>query len=430
LTAQRLPRFPALAHTTRDAPLSRATAATVSVPRHLKLRTGLSVPTLSGPSTRAPGRAARTAAPACRGTPDRSRRPLRRPDRAGAQRGRGHSRPAAARGPVASRAPARRGPAVRTLEPRDVQALGYEIVLGNTFHLFIRPCHELIAELGGLHAFMRWPGPIVTDSGGFQVFSMGHGTVANEVKGRSAHGAGRAGAVLSIEEEGVEFRSYVDGSKRFMGPETSMEIHAALGSDIALVFDECTPFHLDTFDCAMPTRLARHGMAVVPEPESRWRVDLTAAPWRRSTEPILDGCHCPACTARYPRGYLNHLLRLGEATAGRLLTLHNLHFVARLMDELREAIGAGTLAHRAAALRAVDSAGGAVAKPARHSPSAGGDSPTGGLDSGDLAICSRFAIARMVPCVTRALAAISRVERPRRIARAMARWWVASASRT
>jgi queuine tRNA-ribosyltransferase len=358
--------------------------------------------------------------------------------------------------------------AVRTLEPRDVAALGYELVLGNTFHLFLQPGHELVRELGGLHDFMRWPGPIITDSGGFQVFSMGHGTVADEIKGRSAHGSGRAGSVLSIAEEGVEFRSYVDGSKRFMGPETSMEIQAALGSDIALVFDECTPFHvtrdytgrsterthrwldrcldwhgangpeaqrvygivqggvfedlrvestervaasacdgvaiggslgankpqmyevvgwttqaldrvapdrprhllgigdvddliegvelgIDTFDCAMPTRLARHGMAVVPDPAGRWRVDLTASRWRRSTEPILEGCHCPACAAGFSRGYLSHLLRLGEATAGRLLTLHNLHFVARLMDDLRGAVQDGTLAERAGALRAGDS---------------------------------------------------------------------------
>jgi len=129
---------------------------------------------------------------------------------------------------------------VRTLEPRDVAALGYEMVLGNTFHLFLQPGHELIAELGGLHEFMRWPAPIITDSGGFQVFSMGHGTVADEVKGRSPQGQSRSGAVLSIEEEGVTFRSYVDGDRRFMGPETSMEVQAALGSDIALVFDECT----------------------------------------------------------------------------------------------------------------------------------------------------------------------------------------------
>ena len=90
---------------------------------------------------------------------------------------------------------------------------------------------------------MRWDRPIITDSGGFQVFSMGHGTVADEIKGRQAHGE-RTGAILEIAEEGVRFRSYIDGSERFMAPETSMEVQAALGSDIALVFDECTPFNV------------------------------------------------------------------------------------------------------------------------------------------------------------------------------------------
>ena len=91
---------------------------------------------------------------------------------------------------------------------------------------------------------MGWDEPIVTDSGGFQVFSMGHGTVADEIKGRTPHGADRQGGILAIEERGVRFRSYLDGSERFMAPETSMEIQAALGSDLALVFDECTPFNV------------------------------------------------------------------------------------------------------------------------------------------------------------------------------------------
>src|SRR4030081_566010 len=98
--------------------------------------------------------------------------------------------------------------AVRTLEPRDVAALGYEMVLGNTFHDFLHPGHELVAQLGGLHEFMRWSAPIITDSGGFQVFSMGHGNVADEIKGR-ARGAHTDGAILSIEEAGGGFRSYV-----------------------------------------------------------------------------------------------------------------------------------------------------------------------------------------------------------------------------
>ena len=89
---------------------------------------------------------------------------------------------------------------------------------------------------------MGWERPIITDSGGFQVFSMGHGSVADEIKRRRASARVE---VISIAEDGVRFRSYLDGSERFMGPETSMEVQAALGSDIALAFDECTPFHVD-----------------------------------------------------------------------------------------------------------------------------------------------------------------------------------------
>jgi queuine tRNA-ribosyltransferase len=350
---------------------------------------------------------------------------------------------------------------VKGLEPREVAALGYDMVLGNTFHLMLDPGPELVAHFGGLHEFMRWRSPIITDSGGFQVFSMGHGTVADEIKGRAPAGPNRLGRVLAIEEEGVRFRSWIDGSEKFMGPETSMEVQAALGSDLALVFDECTPFNIDrdytarsterthrwldrclawharhgppgqlvygivqggvhedlrvesaqqvaarpvdgiaiggslgadkpqmyevvgwaisgiddarprhllgigdvddlirgvelgvdSFDCAMPTRLGRHGVALVPEPANRWRVDLTAARWKLSHEPIMDGCPCPSCEAGYTRGYLRYLLKQRELTAVRLLTVHNLAFLARLMADLRAAIAAGTLPARAAALR-------------------------------------------------------------------------------
>src|SRR3954451_21618332 len=132
---------------------------------------------------------------------------------------------------------------VKGLEPRDVAALGYDMVLGNTFHLFLDPGAELIERFGGLHEFMRWDAPIVTDSGGFQVFSMGHGGVADEIKGRNT--GDRQRASLSIGEGGWRFRPYLDASERFMAPETSMDVQAALGSDVALVFDECTPFHLE-----------------------------------------------------------------------------------------------------------------------------------------------------------------------------------------
>jgi queuine tRNA-ribosyltransferase len=352
---------------------------------------------------------------------------------------------------------------VKGLEPREVAGLGYDMVLGNTFHLFLEPGADLIASFDGLHEFMGWRAPIITDSGGFQVFSMGHGTVADEIKGRAPSGPDRMGRVLEIDEQGVRFRSYIDGSERFMGPETSMEVQAKLNSDIALVFDECTPFNIDreytarsterthrwldrclawheqkgpvdqlvygivqggvyedlrvastqevaarpvggiaiggslgaekaqmyevvgwataalgddprprhllgigdvddlirgvelgidAFDCAMPTRLGRHGVAIVPEPENRWRVDLTGARHKLSREPIMEGCPCPACSAGHSRGYLRYLMKNRELTGVRLLTLHNLAYLARLMAGLRAAIAEGRLSAHAAALRA------------------------------------------------------------------------------
>jgi queuine tRNA-ribosyltransferase len=335
---------------------------------------------------------------------------------------------------------------VKTLHAAEVAELGYEMVLGNTFHLFIQPGPKLIRELGGLHEFMGWQGAIVTDSGGFQVFSMGHGSVAEEIKRKRDP---RESMVLAIEEEGVRFRSYLDGSERFMGPETSMEVQAALGSDIALAFDECTPFHvereytarsmerthrwldrcvawhrehapagqllygivqggtyedlraeatayvagagvdgvaiggslgqektqmrevvgwvlrdlpdapprhllgigdvddlvlavgagIDTFDCATPTRLARHGTALVPDPGRRWRLDLNRGGHRAERAPIDERCSCPACR-EHTRAYLHYLVRAGELTGKRLLTLHNLTFMRRLMLAMRAAIEA------------------------------------------------------------------------------------------
>jgi queuine tRNA-ribosyltransferase len=338
---------------------------------------------------------------------------------------------------------------VRSLHATEVAELGFDMVLGNTFHLFLEPGHDVVERMGGLHEFMGWRRPIITDSGGFQVFSMGHGSVAEEIKRRRGD---RKSRILSIEEEGVRFQSYVNGEERFMGPETSMEIQAALGSDIALAFDECTPFHvdrdytaraterthrwldrciswrrahapagqlfmgivqggvhedlraesaervagsdvdgvavggslgqekegmievvrwslapvpdekprhllgigdvddivhavaagIDSFDCATPTRLARHGTALVPDPAARWRLDLGKAAHRESRAPIDERCPCPACR-EHTRGYLHHLARTNELTGARLLTLHNLTFMKALMDGIRAAILAGDL---------------------------------------------------------------------------------------
>ena len=114
---------------------------------------------------------------------------------------------------------------VKGMLPRDIEAIGAQIILGNTFHLWLRPGTEVIKRHGDLHDFMQWQGPILTDSGGFQVFSLG--------------------AMRKIKEEGVYFASPVDGAKVFMGPEESMQVQRDLGSDIVMIFDECTPYPAD-----------------------------------------------------------------------------------------------------------------------------------------------------------------------------------------
>ncbi|HET9594346.1 MAG TPA: tRNA guanosine(34) transglycosylase Tgt [Anaeromyxobacteraceae bacterium] len=120
--------------------------------------------------------------------------------------------------------------AVKTLEPRDLEAAGARIVLGNTYHLYLRPGHERVRRLGGLHRFMAWSGAMLTDSGGFQVFSLGEGS----------RDGGKA-ALVRISEEGVEFRSHLDGSRHLLTPERSIEIQEALGADVIMAFDECPP---------------------------------------------------------------------------------------------------------------------------------------------------------------------------------------------
>ncbi len=115
---------------------------------------------------------------------------------------------------------------VKTLEPRDLAEMDVQVVLGNTYHLFLRPGTEIISHCGGLHRFMGWDGPILTDSGGFQVFSLA--------------------ALRKISEEGVSFNSHIDGRRIFLGPVESMEVQRLLGSDIAMCFDECVPYPCET----------------------------------------------------------------------------------------------------------------------------------------------------------------------------------------
>lgn len=338
---------------------------------------------------------------------------------------------------------------VRSLESAEVAELGYELVLGNTFHLMLSPGPDRIAARGGLHRFMGWDRSLITDSGGFQVFSLAHGNVADEIKGTGRRPT-EQGAILEVGEDGVRFRSYLDGSERFISPEISMQVQAALGSDIALAFDECTPYNasrdytarsterthrwldrcldwhreqgprsqalfgivqggvhedlratsaqrvsaaevdglaiggtlgrdkaemrgvldmtlpglppdvpkhllgvgevddflagvergIDLFDCAVPTRLARHGVALAPLPDRRWRLDVRKPESEGDERPLVEGCPCPACRL-HDRDYLSYLSRSQELTAVRLLTLHNLTYMERLAAGARDAIAAG-----------------------------------------------------------------------------------------
>ncbi|MBK3493415.1 tRNA guanosine(34) transglycosylase Tgt [Viridibacillus sp. YIM B01967] len=111
---------------------------------------------------------------------------------------------------------------VKTMSPEEVKDMGAGIILSNTYHLWLRPGHDIVREAGGLHKFMNWDRPILTDSGGFQVFSLSH--------------------IRKIEEEGVHFRNHLNGDKLFLSPEKAMEIQNALGADIMMAFDECPPF--------------------------------------------------------------------------------------------------------------------------------------------------------------------------------------------
>jgi len=325
---------------------------------------------------------------------------------------------------------------VKTVTATEVREAGASMILANTYHLYLRPGHELVRELGGLHAFMRWDGPILTDSGGFQVFSLGK--------------------IREIQDDGVIFQSHIDGSRHLFTPESVMEVQRALGADVIMAFDECPPGgsdrgvvrqanertlrwlercrtrftalqaeeprvreqslfpiiqgnvyedlrldslrgilqtgdwdgiaigglsvgepkpamyrtldalgpHLpadrphylmgvgypddlleavargcDIFDCVAPTRNARHGTA--------WTVDgqvnLKAARFRADRAPIDPGCDCATC-ATIDRAYLRHLISAGEALGHRLVTVHNLRFLIRLMEEAGAHIRAGTFA--------------------------------------------------------------------------------------
>ena len=323
---------------------------------------------------------------------------------------------------------------VKTLSPEQVKATNPGIILANTYHLWLRPTPEVIKEAGGLHNFMNWHGPILTDSGGYQVFSL----AKNKQK--------------DITEEGVHFKSEIDGRPLFLTPEKSIEIQNMLDSDIAMSFDECPPASanhaylknsvertlrwakrgkkvhnnpeqnlfgivqggpyedlrkfsaiktvemnfdgyaiggvanddetkedmykavefsvpylpndkvrylmgvgepvdllesvirgVDIFDCVSPTRLARHGNALITgirntaKGPKENRLNLKNACFKHDFSPIEHNCDCYACQ-NYTRAYIHHLMRCGEAFGATLLSIHNIRFLIHFCEQMRDAI--------------------------------------------------------------------------------------------
>ena len=312
---------------------------------------------------------------------------------------------------------------VKAMTPDELKEMvDARIILSNTYHLFLRPGDELIKEAGGLHKFMNWDRPILTDSGGFQVFSLAD--------------------LRNITEEGVKFKSHLDGSEKFLSPEISMKIQNNLGSDIMMAFDECAPYPsdydytkksmemttrwakrcleahknkekqglfgivqggmykdlreqsakalveldfpgyavgglsvgepaelmyeilsattpflpenkprylmgvgtpdylidavlrgIDMCDCVLPTRIARNGTAMTSE----GKVVVRNATYERDWTPLDHNCDCYTCK-NYTRAYIRHLVKCGEILGARLITIHNLRFLVKLMEDVRKAI--------------------------------------------------------------------------------------------
>lgn len=339
---------------------------------------------------------------------------------------------------------------VKNVSPCQLKEAQTDIILSNTYHLMLQPGADLIEKMGGLHKFMGWDGPMLTDSGGFQVFSLGEGTMANEIKGRSKKGRENKN-LMSISEEGCVFKSYIDGKTIKLTPEYSMEIQRKLGADLLMQFDECTPYHvdkdytarsmemsvrwgdrclvefqrhdngaqglygivqggvypdlrkfsaeytadrpffgtaiggclggtkeemhdvvassvpyihpdrpvhflgigriqdvftfvrlgIDTFDCVIPTRLARHGSAYV-KGEPKETINLKNACYREDDSPLDERIGIPA-SQNFSKAYIHHLLKSDELLATQILAQHNIATMNMLMREVREAISAGTL---------------------------------------------------------------------------------------
>ncbi len=312
---------------------------------------------------------------------------------------------------------------VKTLSPEELVAVNSAVVLSNTYHLWLRPGEDIVQKAGGLHKFMNYHGPMLTDSGGFQVFSL----IKNKEK--------------DITEEGVFFKSHLDGKKLFLTPELSIEIQNKLDSDIAMSFDECPPYPvtydymkksvdrtlrwakrgldahkneqqslfgivqggeyedlrkysaeetvkmnfdgysiggtsvgegkdvmykmidyavpylpedkprylmgvgdpvdllegvqrgIDMFDCVLPTRIARHANAFT----RTGKINLKNAKFKEDFTPVEENCDCYACK-NFTKAYIRHLLVSNETLGGRLLSIHNIRFLIKMMEESRVAI--------------------------------------------------------------------------------------------
>ncbi|MBW7651399.1 MULTISPECIES: tRNA guanosine(34) transglycosylase Tgt [Anoxybacillus] len=311
---------------------------------------------------------------------------------------------------------------VKTLSPEELKEMGAGVILSNTYHLWLRPGHDIVKEAGGLHTFMNWDRGILTDSGGFQVFSLSE--------------------FRRIEEEGVYFRNHLNGDKLFLSPEKAMEIQNALGSDIMMAFDECPPYPatyeymkrsvertsrwaerclkahqrpneqglfgivqggefeelrkqsaqdlvsldfpgyavgglsvgepkdvmnrvlefttpllpankprylmgvgspdslidgairgIDMFDCVLPTRIGRNGTVMTSE----GRVVIKNAKYARDFTPLDPNCDCYTCR-NYTRAYIRHLIKCDETFGIRLTSYHNVYFLIKLMEQVRQAI--------------------------------------------------------------------------------------------
>jgi len=270
--------------------------------------------------------------------------------------------------------------ALRCMTSKQAAEAGADIHLVNTFHLMVQPGGDIVEKLGGAHGMTGWTGPMMTDSGGFQIFAFGEGTVADEIKGRNKNNP-KNRLLQEITEEGAIFKSYIDGGKFTLTPESSIQTQRQIGADLIYCLDECPPYHLDrdymaksmemshrwedrsltefkkgadgsqalygivqgidTFDCVTPTRIARHGWALMKGAPNE-RMNLRNGQFRDDPTP-LDVTQDHYYSQTFSRGYLHHLIKSREPLAMHILSVHNIATMTRLMREVRLAIKDGTL---------------------------------------------------------------------------------------